>query len=74
MKKISKMVYEAPFVEVVPFVDEVMEAHGAVSRYWTGNNDESPEKPGTDPPPGGWNDWTAKDFMYYEEYDFGWDE
>ena len=67
MKKISKMVYEAPFVEVVPYVDEVMEAHGAVSRYWTGNPDEKPEKPSEDPPPGGWGDWTAKDFAFDQD-------
>lgn len=75
MEKISKMVYMAPLIEVVPYGDELMQGpHGPVSRYWTGHDDESPEKPGTDPPPGGWGDWTAKDFMYYEEDDFGWDE
>lgn len=71
-----KKVYERPSVEIIPYGDDVMDvAHGAVSGYWTGNDDEKPEKPGTEPPPGGWDDWTAKENPFGEEvgYESNWD-
>ena len=51
MKKICKMVYEAPFVEVVPFVENLL--HDPVSGVNTGQGDKNDDIIDS-PPPGGW--------------------
>ena len=52
MEKISKMVYEAPFVEVVPFVENLL--NSPVSGVNTGQGDKDEDIVDGPPPPGGW--------------------
>ncbi|MBR1469699.1 MAG: hypothetical protein IJ605_06295 [Prevotella sp.] len=75
-KNDTKKTYEAPFIELVPYADQVMEEfHGAVSLVWEGHPDENPYKPVEEPPPGGWGEWTAKGWDGSDkDFNFGWDE
>ena len=67
MKKISKMVYEAPFVEVVPFVENLL--HSPVSGVNEGQGEGNKSIDDGRPPEG----WLGKeyDLNYEKDYDWG---
>ena len=74
MEKISKMVYMAPFIEIVPMNGECV-LHSPVSGWTPGKGQEGGGSIETGNGTGDLSKEFGLDFNYDDDYDdFGWDE